>query len=71
MVVVACFVVFRDVAGVVGRGRRRERQGKAGEEEKQTLYTPNSRSPASGGNYWYYITLSYIECNKIELNDSD
>ena len=50
---VACFVVFRDVAGVVGRGRRRERQGKAGEEEKQTLYTPNSRSPASGGNYWY------------------
>ena len=52
MVVVACFVVFRDVAGVVGRGRRRERQGKAGEEEKQTLYTPNSRSPASGGNYW-------------------
>ena len=53
MVVVACFVVFRDVAGVVGRGRRRERQGKAGEEEKQTLYTPNSRSPASGGIYWY------------------
>ena len=51
MVVVACFVVFRDVAGVVGRGRRRERQGKAGEEEKQTLYPPNSRSPASGGNY--------------------
>ena len=38
MVVVACFVVFRDVAGVVGRGRRREQQGKAGEEEKQTLY---------------------------------
>ena len=54
---VACFVVFRDVAGVVGRGRRRERQGKAGEEEKQTLYTPNSRSPASGGNYWYIIYI--------------
>ena len=51
---VACFVVFRDVAGVVGRGRRRERQGKAGEEEKQTLYTPNSRSPTSRGNYYQY-----------------
>ena len=59
MVVVACFVVFRDVAGVVGRGRRRERLGKAGEEEKQTLYTPNSRSPASGGNYWYIYIDEY------------
>ena len=51
-VVVVFVVVFGDVAGVADGGRRRERQGKAGEKEKQTLYTPNSRSPASGGNYW-------------------
>ena len=41
MVVVACFVVFRDVAGVVGRGRRRERQGKAGEEEEKKMANCN------------------------------
>ena len=49
------------------RGGRQEQQRERREQKsKARPYTrPNSWSPASGGNYWYYIILHYITLHYI------